>query len=59
MTYPPVTQFETHALEADALARLAWERRAGQPRKPRADRGRRFAKWVPLLRPAPRAVTGR
>lgn len=28
MTYPAVTQFETRALEAEALARLALERRA-------------------------------
>jgi hypothetical protein len=34
MTYPPVTQFETMALEAEAQARLARERRAARVPKP-------------------------
>jgi hypothetical protein len=28
MTYPPVTQFETRTLEAEAMARLSRDRRA-------------------------------
>jgi hypothetical protein len=36
MTYPPVTQLETRALQAEAQARLADERRAARvlPAKP-------------------------
>jgi hypothetical protein len=51
MTYPPVIQFETRALEAEAHARLARERRAGRPEKCTSDRWR-LVKWLPLPRPA-------
>jgi len=35
MTYPPVIQFETRALEAKAQARLAREQRAArEPKRP-------------------------
>ena len=34
MTYPPVVQFETRALEAEARATLSRERRAARPTRP-------------------------
>jgi hypothetical protein len=48
MTYPPVIQFETQALEAKAQARLARERRAaGAPKGTTVGR-RRFMRRLPL-----------
>jgi hypothetical protein len=42
MTYPPVIQFETRALDAEARARLAWERRAARAPKQPTHRWRQF-----------------
>jgi hypothetical protein len=52
MPYPHVTQFETRALEAEALARLARERRAAAAPERVTGRRPRLVKWLPRLRPA-------
>jgi hypothetical protein len=56
MTYPPVTQFETRAFEAEAQARLARERRAARAPKRTTNRGPRLMEWLPFPRPAGRAA---
>lgn len=48
MTYPPVIQFATRALEAEAQTRLAHERRAARVPKRTTDRRRRLIQWLPL-----------
>ena len=49
MPYPPVIQFQTRALEAEARARLARERAAA--RVPNATHGvPRFMSWLPFTR---------
>jgi hypothetical protein len=58
MPYPPVIQFETRALEAEALARLAREKRAARASE-RPTRGLpRLMGRLPRLRTA-RAETAR
>lgn len=52
MTYPPVIQYETRALEAEDQARLARERRAARAPKRTTQRWGRLRNWLPL--PAPR-----
>lgn len=52
MPYPPVIQFETQALEAEAQTKLARERRAARAPKPTDDRRSRLTKWLPLPQPA-------
>jgi hypothetical protein len=56
MSYPPVTQFETRALQAEAQARLTRERRAARTPKHAIDRSRRLRIWLPLPRPRARAA---
>lgn len=56
MTYPPVIQFETRALEAEAQASLARERRAVRAPKRTTARWRRLMKWLPLPRPGARVA---
>ena len=56
MTYPPMIQFETRALEAEAQARLARERRATGAPKRTTDGWRRLMRWLPLARPGARAA---
>jgi hypothetical protein len=52
MTYPHVTQFETRAQEAEALARLAQERRALRTQQPPTDGSPRLLKWRHVARAA-------
>lgn len=56
MTYPAVIQSETRALEAEAQARLAHERRAARAPKCTTDRWPRLGQWLPLPRPGARAA---
>ncbi len=51
MTYPPVTQFQTQALEAEARAQLARERRAARATKRTSDRRGRLMAWLGVTRP--------
>jgi hypothetical protein len=46
MTYPPVIQLETRALEAEALTRLARERRAPEAEPSAAHRRLRLGRWL-------------
>jgi len=55
MTYPPVIQFEARALEAEAQASLARERRAARAPKRTTDRWRLMG-WLPLSRPRAHAA---
>jgi hypothetical protein len=57
MTYPHVTQFETRALEAEALARLGRERRAARAPQRTTGGTRRIATWLPLPRADRSALT--
>jgi hypothetical protein len=56
MTYPPVTQFETQAREAEAQAGLAHERQAAGTLNRTADRWQRVMKWLPFASPGARAA---
>ena len=56
MSYPPVIQFEARALEAEAQARLASERRAARvPKRTPVSRRQRM-QWLPLWRPGARTA---
>jgi hypothetical protein len=50
MTYPPVIQLETRALEAEAQTRLERERRAARAAARAAHGARRRVRWLPLRR---------
>jgi hypothetical protein len=54
MTYPPVIQFETRALEAEAQATLARERQVARAPMRTPNRWR-LMKWLSLPRPSARA----
>ncbi len=56
MTYPPVIQFETRALEAEAQARLASERRATRASKHTTDSWGPLREWLRFARPGARAA---
>jgi hypothetical protein len=61
MTYPHVKQFETLALEAEAQERLARDRRAAAPKRPRG-RSWHLGRWLrltPCPRPEPEATAAR
>ena len=55
MSYPPVIQFEARAIEAEAQARLARERRAARALKRTPVSRRQRRQWLPLWRPGARA----
>jgi hypothetical protein len=50
MTYPPVIQLETRALEAEAQTRLERERRAAREAERATHGARRRVRWLPLRR---------
>jgi hypothetical protein len=55
MSYPPVVQFETRVIEAEALARLAVEKRPAERMRPHSTHKRPRLVGRLLGRPAERA----